>query len=137
MVRRFRLWRRNPRRSPDRGLPAATRPRGGDRRLRRTTRRLRPRAPAAAAPARRARCDRFPATVQASCPSPCWTRRQLAEQPGACRLPVALDRLLGHLQHVARFLEREAAEKTQLGDLPLALIECRQALERGVEIEHV
>ena len=38
---------------------------------------------------------------------------------------------------MARFLEREAAEKPQFGDLPLALIQRRKALEGGVEIEHV
>lgn len=65
------------------------------------------------------------------------TRRQLAEEPGTCCLPVALHRLFRNLEHVACFLEREAAEETQLGDLSFTLIQCRKALEGGVEIEHV
>ena len=61
----------------------------------------------------------------------------LAQQPGLRQPPVAHHRVGRHVQHRRGFLDAQPAEKPQLDDAALALVERRQRLQRIVERDEI
>src|SRR5688572_7874348 len=61
----------------------------------------------------------------------------LAAQPGARELPLALDRALGDADEGGRFFHGQATEEPQLHDLSLARVERGETGERVVEDDQI